>query len=79
MGDGGRAIGVRRLWARCLSVATAEPDLVVVTPDLLGAIGYRSGRRRGACVGTCRLTAAGGVSLLRASSPGISRAVPDPR
>ena len=59
------------LWARCLSVAAAEPELEPVTPDLLGGVGYDLGVV-GEHVSVLQVDGAGRVSLLRASSWNIS-------
>ena len=71
----GAVQGAASLWARCLSVAMC--DLEVVTPDLLGAIGYDLGVV-GEHVSVLQVDGAGGLALLRAASWNISGG-PDPR
>ena len=65
------------LWARCLSVAAAEPELEAVSPDLLGAIGYDLGVV-GEHVSVLQVDGSGRVALLRASSWNIAGGA-DPR
>ena len=59
------------LWARCLSVASSEPELEAVSPDLLGAIGYDLGTL-GEHLSVLQVDGAGGLALLRAASWNIS-------
>ena len=65
------------LWARCLSVAAAEPELEAVTPDVLGGIGFDLAVV-GEHVSVVQVDGSGRVSLLRASSWNIAGG-PDPR
>ena len=65
------------LWARCLSVGAAEPELEAVTPDLLGAIGFDLGVV-GEHVSVLQVDGTGRVALLRAASWNISGGA-DPR
>ena len=64
------------LWARCLSVAAAEPELEAVTPDLLAGVGFDLAVV-GEFVAVVQVDGSGRVSLLRASSWNISGG-PDP-
>ena len=73
----GAVVAAAGLWARCLSVAAAEPELEAVSPDVLGGIGFDLAVV-GEHVSVVQVDGSGRVALLRAASWNISGGA-DPR